>query len=393
MKKKVLVIYHSSDLDGICSRDISKKWARECGHDITSIGWTHNNPDPVIGDEYNIVVIADIMLGIQTMCNLHKQALEGKKEVIWIDHHFTSMELAKEHGLTHFKGIQRIGTAACALCWEYFFDSRVPQAVQLLSAYDVWDKNLADWNTITLPFQYGMRLYDEIPETFLQYDYKSIGKLVYLEDVINIGNSIIAFEKQKHTKNCASSAFEAHIYGYKAICLNTLDFSSNTFSSIWDEDRYDVMFAFAYTGQGVRCSLYTTNDINCGDIAKKFGGGGHKKAAGFLLSVNKLAEFLYTRQLTIPIDEKAEQAIYIVEEYDNGEYPGINGNEIRLIVGNNPTPGSLFTPNKGQDILRVMDTVASGVGRYEVIFRIYTDSMTKYISNVHLCKDQILTFY
>ena len=48
------------------------------------------------------------------------------------------------------------------------------------------------------------------------------------------------------------------------------------------EDKYDLLVAWVFDGYKFNYSLYSTNpDVNCAEIAERFGGGGHKGAAGF----------------------------------------------------------------------------------------------------------------
>jgi nanoRNase/pAp phosphatase (c-di-AMP/oligoRNAs hydrolase) len=45
------------------------------------------------------------------------------------------------------------------------------------------------------------------------------------------------------------------------------------------------MCVFNFNGTSYKVSLYTEKDnIDCGKIAKYFGGGGHRQAAGFITS-------------------------------------------------------------------------------------------------------------
>ena len=46
------------------------------------------------------------------------------------------------------------------------------------------------------------------------------------------------------------------------------------------------MIPFRFDGKEWSYSLYTTKDIDCSALAKKYGGGGHKKAAGFKADFN-----------------------------------------------------------------------------------------------------------
>ena len=53
---------------------------------------------------------------------------------------------------------------------------------------------------------------------------------------------------------------------------NELALRTNSFGIVWSED-----------GEGIRTSLRSVRDFDVSEIAKKYGGGGHKNAAGFNL--------------------------------------------------------------------------------------------------------------
>ena len=49
-------------------------------------------------------------------------------------------------------------------------------------------------------------------------------------------------------------------------------------------ETHDMVCRFAYNGKGWTYSLYSSNpEIDCSEIAKQYGGGGHRGAAGFKL--------------------------------------------------------------------------------------------------------------
>lgn len=289
--KNVICIYHSSDLDGICSRDIVKCVFNNSAS-VNCIGWTYGDliPEELTDIDVNNtkVVIVDISLDNPTMMRLSTLSREQGLEVVWIDHHITAIEASEALKFSDLNGIRVVGVAACELTFKYFFPLiDVPKAIQLLSAYDVWNKKRFDWDKETLPFQYGMRLYQEIPIKFFINRKKDTE--VWIEDVINDGETIIGYNKERMVSVCSNS-FEMIIDGYTAICVNSQDFSSNTFESVYNPDMHDLMFNFAIRPSEsgnlfIRGSLYSTKDINVSDIAKKLGGGGHKQAAGFELSL------------------------------------------------------------------------------------------------------------
>lgn len=367
----VLIIYHSEDLDGICSRDVVKRWAKTNNYDTTCLGWTHGQPMPEIPEHYTYVVIADIMLDIPTMTALHERHSLDKQRVIWIDHHYTSIELAKANQLTRFAGIQEVGKGACELCWSYFFSpDNVPLVVQLLSAYDVWDKQRFNWRLDTLPFQYGMRTFDHISEVLLDPEYCiGLSTSQEINEICNRGIKILQYLSSKYKKDVEISAFEAEVCGYDTLCINSQDAGSQIFESVKDS-KYSLFLVFRYSGLNYKFSIYAAGgyDVDCGQIAKSFGGGGHKGAAGWEFTPSETSEFLRTRHLTAPIED--ENPLQVIQEFDNGDRPGEHRSYITLILNQVVGEDELIVPSTGEPyLLRRSDqfcTVLCGRGFQQV---------------------------
>ena len=77
----------------------------------------------------------------------------------------------------------------------------------------------------------------------------------------------------------SKKGFETIFEGYKAFALNLGLCNSEYFKSV-DNGTYDLLMPFSFDGDEWIISLYSRN-IDVSEIAKKYGGGGHKGAAGF----------------------------------------------------------------------------------------------------------------
>lgn len=278
-------IYHDKDLDGICSGAIIKKKypeAKMIGHDYGR----EFDFDQIDGP----VIMADISLPMEDM---EKVARLSGNNFTWIDHHISTIKDYKNfigEGEGFCSAILDIGRAACELTWEYLYpELTVPYAVELLGAYDTWRlEDKLGWGSNILPFQFGMRLHTNsvqgFPFSLLMNDF-------LVESFLDAGRIVLAYQKSINERQCKRAAFDGAFKGLRAICLNAGGFNSQVFDSVWDEDKYDVMLMFQYNGRFWNCSLYTTkDDVDCSELAKKMGGGGHKKAAGF--EVNDISEII-----------------------------------------------------------------------------------------------------
>lgn len=211
----------------------------------------------------------------------------------WIDHHKTEIEESTRRGFM-CDGIRAIGTGACELTWRFLNpdpDAMLPLSIRLLSEYDVW--NHADHKT--LPFQYGVRMEPDTLPTNQVFWKRLFNDGGYVRQFIINGELLLKYEEQQNAKFCKAYAFETQlsctvgehfeVNHFKAICANRGFTNSKVFDSVYNPARHDLMITFCRLKPPVHkwtVSLYSTKeDIDCGMIAKTFGGGGHKGAAGF----------------------------------------------------------------------------------------------------------------
>lgn len=257
------IVYHGADLDGKCSAAIVLKALGKKDVELIPYNYGEFPFEKIeIGEK---VVVVDCSLDFEKL-------FEYTTNIIWIDHHVTAID--KYDGL-ELKGLRRVGTAACELTWEYFMDdSEMPEVVKYLGDYDVWKFALGEPTKI---LQTGLRLYDTEPtsdnwDQWLDEDYS-------LFDEINDGKIALKY-RDNYWKDIAKNSFFTTFEGYKCVACNASNVSSQLFDSV--EGDYDIMIPFSFNGDEWKLSLYTTKDnIHIGNIATKYGGGGHKGAAGF----------------------------------------------------------------------------------------------------------------
>lgn len=261
--------------------------------DIDLLPYNYGKEIPDV-NKYDKVFVVDVSFGDRTSLLFDEWKDKGI-DVTWIDHHKTVIEAVKDYNV---KGKRRIGTAACELTWEYLFDDiETPDVVELLSAYDVWDHDRFEWSDV-MAFQYGMRGYCGLDVDMAAKVMDGDHDFIY--DMIRNGEAILEYIVEKNRGEMDMFSFEADVFGYKAICMNTTEFNSTTFESMYDPRKHDLMMPFCWNGRFFRCSFYTTKkEVDVSALARKAnpGGGGHKAAAGFQLSVEDMMGFLKERRM------------------------------------------------------------------------------------------------
>jgi oligoribonuclease NrnB/cAMP/cGMP phosphodiesterase (DHH superfamily) len=268
--------FYHNDLDGHCSAAIIAKFYKEYGlpfkdQDFFETSYDRDFPFDKIKNGEKVYIV-DYSLRDN---NEWKQLNQITSDIVWIDHHISALE---KFGHLDLSGIRKDGIAACELVWEYFFKNRsTPFSVKLLGDYDVWTFKYKDKTNL---FQNAMRSYETLPTNDIWKD------LLNSDDVdfyLKEGESISRYMKKQYEETVKNKGFEIDFEGKKAIACNASERGSQLFDSVYDESKHDIMIPFAFNGKKWTFSLYSTKDnVDCSKIAAKFGGGGHKKAAGFI---------------------------------------------------------------------------------------------------------------
>lgn len=292
----ILVIHHSADLDGICSREVARK---ALGTTADYLGWDYGQEIPDLAP-YETVYLIDISLPPEVM-------KANAAKLIWIDHHKSAIEANKD---TVFEGIQIDGVAACRLAWQWFHPNQddfvptgkrqyvdhevdEPYAVQLLGEYDIWDKRNPD----TDPFQLGMQA-EKSPDWSRLFANPGPGSEhvgpMYVAGIIDRGRAIQVYTDLMNAQISTERGFDVVFEGLTFRALNIARCNSLTFTAAL-KPHHDGCLAYFFNGKKWRFSLYHAvgkehHDLS--QIAVKYGGGGHRGACGFELDKDKLPESL-----------------------------------------------------------------------------------------------------
>lgn len=199
-------------------------------------------------------------------------------DVIWIDHHTSSLELEKTHGWK-IEGIRSDEASGAALVYMYFnkcsFDE-LPYYVKLVSDYDCWKYK---FDPDTTRFKIGLETeeYDALDNVWM--DLTGIGAIDILEVIMDRGKTIKGYIDRDNEQYRKQYAYESVIGGYKALVVNRKT-NSWVFGEKYNE--YPVVCVWAFNGDRYSYSIFSGDkSVDCSKIAESYGGGGHKGAAGF----------------------------------------------------------------------------------------------------------------
>ena len=294
---KVLCFYHRKDWDGLASGAIVKRRYPEAeliGYDYTDNWLTQEWVAGKVTKD-TVVFMVDVCAPWDVMIKI----LQRAASFTWIDHHITSIQAAPAIFMNGANVACQVGKAACFLTWSYMFPGlQVPPCIELLAKYDIWDNKDADfWERWILPFQFGMRqiplAIEAVPEwVFLPVQLASGIFIKEFEETMLAGRAILTYQEQQNV-GAMKSAFSATLYlpravngsrMYTALCCNGGAHNSLTFKSRYTPEQFELMLSFHFNGDRWKATIFTERqNVNCGEIAKALGGGGHQKAAGFVV--------------------------------------------------------------------------------------------------------------
>ena len=274
--------FHHDDLDGKCSGAIVKHHYPDC--EMISMDYEKDFPFNTIQPEEKIWIV-DFSLQkpgeFKKLCDI-----VGKENIVWIDHHQTSIKKIEKEGITDLKG-HRADTipSASILTWNFI---NAPETIPLpsaLRAINTWDTWKHDDNPVILNFICGMGAYNTDPENPIWEKLLYTKKESLFETIRKKGSTIRSFTEISNKEYIEKFGFEVQFDSeefkkYRGLACNVGNGNSKTFGSKIKE--YDLVITFISNGEKYAVRMYTEKTyLKMNKIAVEYGGGGHPQAAGF----------------------------------------------------------------------------------------------------------------
>ncbi len=257
-----LVLYHANCNDGFGAAYSAWKLL---GNRAEYIACSHGTPPPDVKGKK--VVCLDFSFDNPTTKNLIKEA-----DHFWvIDHHKSAMVELHDIGNTFFD----MTKSGAMLAWEYFHPGKEsPKFIQYIQDRDLWKWELAYSKEFSAAF-------DMIPWNFEEYE-KFEDDSVF-DDAVKRGSYILAYSKTVIKKVC-DKASKKKFEGKEVLVVNSSHWMSEIGAKLSPDCDFAMIWYYDHDHKQYRCSLRAFHEhIDVSEIAKRFGGGGHKKASGFML--------------------------------------------------------------------------------------------------------------
>lgn len=295
--KKAVVIYHDNCVDGFASawafhKLKEKDYPEGVQYIPCQYGQNPFNYSTVFGpaDLY----ILDFSFHRETISAIHK----GFKHILILDHHKTAQDtlqwpenpIAGEGKPDNVEIVFDMERSGCGITWDYFafseerFDTAYRKVYMQRPALINYVEDRDIWRFVLPESRYINAAIGAVEKNFDAYTYFSKTLEAHFSDVAEIGEYLtrqLANIHKSIIKNCKRKITINGQVGLVCNCNgmfsseigNILAKESGTFGATYYHDSKD----------SVKFSLRSIGDYDVSEIAKIFGGGGHKNAAGFEL--------------------------------------------------------------------------------------------------------------
>lgn len=337
------MIIHHNDADGKLSATIvvHELLGMFPKDQITAVEYNYGwdiDWDGIIGEEENgICYIVDVSMNDDIYKVINRLVAQGW-QVIHIDHHKSTIDYLTTRDAYPIEGIRswyRTDLSATMLVWVYscmneeerkdpysvefdFASSwshvminpndrtkareyRIPKGVFYVDDYDVWRHS----DPISMSFHYGL-MNSTKPNVVInksdEFNSSLQSEVTIWEDILYatdrelweryvLPGQVVNNYRREEARKTLRRGFIKNIDGVDIFCVNSAGGTDMFGTTIED---YDACIAYWYDGQidmwrySVRSKA--SSDFDCADFSKKFGGGGHKHAAGFQTPMNIINE-------------------------------------------------------------------------------------------------------
>lgn len=274
MSKGYYVLYHGNCMDGF-----GAAWAawKALGDAATYIPVFYGKPPPEL-PENAIVSIVDFSYPRDVLLKLREHC--AVVEVL--DHHRSAEAELEDLDFCVFD----MNKSGAVLAWEWFHPhAKIPLLLEYVQDRDLWRFALPQSHAVTAFLR-------SFPYTFDMWEYLAQLLEKDLESVVQEGLAILRFQDQQVEMIC-KQAVTGSVAGYQVPIVNATAFFSEACDRLC-ELHPEAPFAAYYLDRadGMRqWGLRARGDFDVSEIAERFGGGGHRAAAGFQTLVPEVEPF------------------------------------------------------------------------------------------------------
>lgn len=270
-----LVLYHASCNDGFCAAWV----ARRAMPDAECIPVQYGQSPPDVTDR--TVYILDFCYKSAVLLEMAKAA----RQITLLDHHKTAkadldaLVAAYDGSLPPTRLVFRFDMEKSGgrLAWERFFrDQPSSWLVDYTEDRDLWRHRLPNTQEVNAALR-------SLPHDFAVWDDLNARGMVGNrppESLIAEGAAILRYQAQV-VENHTRHAREVELAGHKILAVNATTMFSEIAGKLAEGRPFGAAWFVRSDGKRVWSLRSTPAGVDVSEVARRFGGGGHRNAAGF----------------------------------------------------------------------------------------------------------------
>lgn len=267
--KNIIVIYH-----GDCSDGFGGAWAawKKFGEEADYIAAHHQEP-PLDELENKEIYFIDFIYPAAVI----KKLLRQKNQITAIDHHATAEETIKSAGSYVFDN----NHSGAALAWRYFHPHEpLPRLLRHIEDFDLWKFKLAGTKALMIympTVKYDFSVWNNLIKAF--------EKPASRRKILQKGNCYLELRDKLLEELATENSYPVMLNGHRALAVNAPHFFASDLGALLYGKRTPVAIVWNQKKDVITVSLRSDGSVHVGELAKKYGGGGHKAAAGFRIII------------------------------------------------------------------------------------------------------------
>jgi oligoribonuclease NrnB/cAMP/cGMP phosphodiesterase (DHH superfamily) len=210
-----------------------------------------------------------------------KGLIARASDLLIIDHHKTAMVELHDISCTRFD----MNHSGAMLAWKFFHPGKEPpRLIRLIEDRDLWKWEIPYSKEFSASF-------DMVKHDFEEFDKYLDDSAV--DDAQERGAYILAYSKTVISK-IAKNAVSRKLDGKDVLVVNSPHWMSEIGAALSPRCDFALIWYHDHETRQVKVSLRAHHDdSDVSEIAKRFGGGGHRKASGFTLPPNVSIETIF----------------------------------------------------------------------------------------------------
>ena len=285
---KTTIIYHQVKEGTDCPDGIVSAWIASRIHDEASIiGCCYQSEIPVFSEPTNIIIV-DFSFKKEVI----NQWLKDGHIVTILDHHQTALDELKDFSSKLLgKIVINDATSGARLTWEHFFNEPEPAFIKYIVDRDNFNFVYPETQAIHEALAKLRSLCPDITSKFVFFDILSnLNDDELTSWLVPIGNELLKAKREAISK--ANLRWEEKLIDEFLVPCVYLNQNEERLTSdicmMMYRDKFIIEkgypFVACVSSDTITVSLRSDkngNNFDVSEIAKKFGGGGHRNASGF----------------------------------------------------------------------------------------------------------------